>query len=166
MAPVSPLSPLSPLSPFAPQPPRAKVEIKAAQTKTSDCFINGDPSCERFANSGINTGVPLGGALSFFLGPVVAGDRGSSVVAGNFLERGLGVREAAQAGLLEADPLQSAPPAPIAGGSQVIQEQGDRMDGQGDRVAKIARKLGECFQTDRVLQVSVGFSGAGVSRNL
>jgi hypothetical protein len=60
---------------------------------------------------------------------------GASVVAGNFLERGLGVREAAQAGLLEADPLQRTQPPPVAGGAQVIQEQANGVDGQRDHTA-------------------------------
>src|SRR5579864_998210 len=52
-----------------------------------------------------------------------------AIVARHLLERGPGLGKATQPGLLEADPLHGAQPAPVERGVQVIQEHAKPVDG-------------------------------------
>jgi hypothetical protein len=64
-----------------------------------------------------------------FLGSVI--DR-RTIVSRHLLQSGSGLGKATQPGLFQADPLHGAQPAAVERVAQVIQEQANRVDGQGD----------------------------------
>ena len=61
-------------------------------------------------------------------------DRGP-IVSRHLLQSGWGLGKATQPGLLQADPLHGAQSAAVERVAQVIQEQAERVDGQGDGAA-------------------------------